>query len=449
MIPYDIILDHIYFGIIVVDREGRVVFFNKTYEEFLGIKKEEILGKHVTEVIENTRMHIVVKSGVPEIGWRQRIKGQDMIVQRIPIRINGQIVGAVGQVMFRDIEEVRELASRLNLLQSKVEYYERELKSLKSSKYTFDNIIGKSPSIVNAKILAMKAAETNATVLLLGESGTGKEVFAHAIHNASPRRYKPFVRVNCAAIPKELLESELFGYEPGAFTGASKHGKPGKFELANHGTLFLDEVGDMSPEMQAKVLRVLEEREMERIGGLRPIKVNFRLIAATNQDLDFLVRKKQFRLDLYYRLNVFSIYLPPLRERKEDIPLLVKHFIREICEDQGRGDISINPRVLDIFFSYPWPGNVRELRNVIERAVAICGGKEIREEHLPVYLAKRIKANHEISVIPLRDIVFEAERHAIFQAIRIANGNVSKAARLLGIHRSSLYEKMKKLNIDY
>lgn len=447
MIPYQDIIDNIYFGIIVVDAEGKVVLFNRTYEEFLGIKREEVIGKHVTEVIENTRMHIVVKTGKPEIGWRQRIKGQDMIVQRIPIKIDGQIVGAVGQVMFRDIEEVRELASRLNLLESKIEYYERELKSLKSSKYTFENIIGKSHAIENAKILAMKAAETNATVLLIGESGTGKEIFAHAIHYASSRRYKPFVRVNCAAIPKELLESELFGYEPGAFTGASRHGKPGKFELAHHGTLFLDEVGDMSPEMQAKVLRVLEEKEMERIGGIRPIKVDFRLIAATNQNLDSLVRKKQFRLDLYYRLNVFSIYLPPLRERREDIPLLVRHFVREICEEQGRGEISINPSVMEIFLSYPWPGNVRELRNVIERAVAISGGKEIREEHLPGYLIKGMKVDKEISIIPIKDLVHEAERHAILQALRIANGNVSKAAKLLGIHRSSIYEKMKKLNI--
>ncbi len=447
MIPLDIILDHIYFGIIVVDRKGKVIFFNKTYEEFLGLKKEEVLGKHVTEVIENTRMHIVVKTGEPEIGWRQRIKGQDMIVQRIPIKINGEIVGAVGQVMFRDIEEVRELASRLNLLESKVEYYERELKTLKYSKYTFENIIGKSPTIENAKILAMKAAETNATVLLIGESGTGKEIFAHAIHYASSRRYKPFVRVNCAAIPKELLESELFGYEPGAFTGASKQGKPGKFELAHHGTLFLDEVGDMSPEMQAKVLRVLEEREMERIGGIRPINVDFRLIAATNQNLDSLVKKKRFRLDLYYRLNVFSIYLPPLRERREDIPLLAKHFVREACEEQGRGEMSINPKVMEIFLSYPWPGNVRELRNVIERAVAISGGKEISEEHLPGYLIKGIKVAKEITIIPIKDLVHEAERHAILHALRISSGNVSKAAKLLGIHRSSLYEKMRKLNI--
>jgi len=269
-VPLEKALDNIQFGTLVVDAEGIVTFYSKSYEDFLGIPREKVLGQHVTEVIENTRMHVVLQTGEPEIGWKQKIKGQNMVVQRVPIRDKaGKIIGAVGQVMFRDVAEITELAQKLNLLESKLEHYERELEHLRSSRYTFDHIIGTSPAIEKAKRLALKAADGNSTVLLLGESGVGKELFAHAIHHASPRRSKAFVRVNCSSIPRELMESELFGYEAGAFTGAGRRGKPGKFELANQGSIFFDEIGDMPLEMQAKLLRVLQEKEVERVGGPR------------------------------------------------------------------------------------------------------------------------------------------------------------------------------------
>ncbi|MFN3476308.1 MAG: sigma-54 interaction domain-containing protein [Candidatus Methylomirabilales bacterium] len=386
-VPLDMALDNIEFGTIVVDSDGIVTFFSKSYERFLGIPRSQVLGRHVTEVIENTRMHIVVETGEPEIGWKHRIKGQNMVVQRVPIRDEaGRIIGAVGQVMFRDVAEMTELARKLNLLESKVEYYERELEHLRSSKYTFDHIIGTSPAIERAKRLALKAAEGNSTVLLLGESGVGKELFAHAIHHASPRRSKAFILVNCSSIPRELMESELFGYEAGAFTGAGRKGKPGKFELAHQGTIFLDEIGDMPLEMQAKLLRVLQEKEVERVGGTKTLRVDFRLIAATNVDPEALVKEGRLRRDLFYRLNVVPIRIPPLRERREDIPAIAQHLMARLREEHGVSPLGISGEVLELFQRYDWPGNIRELMNVLERALYAAEGSQIEIEHLPFFL---------------------------------------------------------------
>ena len=287
---YETILDHVQNGVMITDEEGKVVFFSKTYGEFLGINPQDQIGKKCSEVVENSRMHIVAETGVAEINQPHRIMGQDMVVQRIPIQIDGGRMFVYGQVMFKDVRDVQTLAKKLNVLESKVELYEKELISLRSSKYTIDNIVGQSPGMVELKKLAVKAAQIHAPVLIMGESGTGKELFAHAIHYASERRIYPFIRLNCAAIPKDLLESELFGYEPGAFTGAGAKGKPGKFELAHRGSIFLDEISDLPLEMQPKLLRVLEEKEMERLGGIRMTRSDFRLIAATNENLENLVR---------------------------------------------------------------------------------------------------------------------------------------------------------------
>jgi PAS domain S-box-containing protein len=265
---YKLLFDSIYNGTMVTDSQGFITHFNKPYGEFLGLNPDEQIGKHCTEVIENTRMHIVAKTGRPEINYSHRIRGQDMVVQRIPIKKNGKIVAVFGQVMFKDIGDVRKLAEKLEVLESKVELYEKELISLRSTKYTLDSIIGVSNAINNLKTDALQAAATNLPVLITGESGTGKEMFAQAIHHVSSRKLKPFIRINCAAIPRDLLESELFGYEKGAFTGAKSEGKPGKFELAKGGTIFLDEIGDLPLEMQPKLLRVLEEKEFERVGGM-------------------------------------------------------------------------------------------------------------------------------------------------------------------------------------
>ncbi len=445
---YEAILDNIYNGVMITDREGKIIFFSKTYGHFLGVDPVRMVGKHCTEVLENTRMHIVAKTGIAEINQTHRIKGQDMVVQRIPIEMNGEIIAVYGQVMFKDVRDVHALSKKLNVLESKVEFYEKELESLRSSKYTINNIVGKSNRMIELKKLALKAAQSNSPVLLIGESGTGKELFAHAIHHASERRLHPFIRLNCAAIPKDLLEAELFGYEPGAFTGAGSRGKPGKFELAHRGTIFLDEISDLPLEMQPKLLRVLEEKETERLGGTRITRSNFRLIAATHENLEECIDRGTFRKDLYYRLNVIPIYIPPLRERKEDIPEIVHHLIETMNRELGTGMFKVSPEVWTLFENYDWPGNVRELSNILERTIYSVEGDTIQVHHLPFFL-QRMK-NGLIKPHPshLRRLREDMEKEALLHAIRISNNNKNKAAKILGIHRTAIYKKLKKLNIS-
>ncbi len=444
---YETVLDNIYNGVMITDPNGKVIFFSKTYGNFLGIDPRGTIGKNCTEVIENTRMDIVAKTKIPEINLPHRIMGQDMVVQRIPIEMDGELVAVFGQVMFKDVRDVQTLAKKLNFLESKVEFYEKELESLRSSKYTINNIVGKSESIVELKRSALKAAKTNAPVLLAGESGTGKELFAHAIHYASDRRPHPFIRLNCAAIPKDLLESELFGYEPGAFTGAGNKVKPGKFELAHRGSIFLDEISDLPLEMQPKLLRVLEEKEMERLGGTRLTKCDFRLIAATQENLEKCVEEGKFRKDLYYRLNVIPIQIPPLRERKEDIPAIADQLIQTLNKDLGTNVIKISPEVLRIFENYEWPGNVRELANILERILYSIDADTIQVHHLPIFLRSFIAGSARLQPTLLKRLKEDMEKEALLHAIHVSNDNKNKAARLLGIHRTALYKKMKKLNI--
>ncbi|HWS15194.1 MAG TPA: sigma 54-interacting transcriptional regulator, partial [Candidatus Methylomirabilis sp.] len=265
---------------LVVDANGIVTMISEEYAEFNGTTVADAVGKHVTEVVENTRMHVVAKTGVAEIGEPQTIHGRELIVNRIPLKDGDRVVGAYGRVVFKTVGQLRELASKMNLLESKVKYYEEELTHLRGARYTFGSIVGAGAAITAAKEEAERASRTDSTVLLRGETGTGKELFAHAIHASGPRRAGPFIKLNCAAVPADLIESELFGYEEGAFTGARKGGKPGKFEMATGGTLFLDEIGDMPLPMQAKLLRVLQEKEVDRLGGIRSRRVDLRLIAA-------------------------------------------------------------------------------------------------------------------------------------------------------------------------
>ncbi|MCX5839027.1 MAG: sigma 54-interacting transcriptional regulator [Deltaproteobacteria bacterium] len=445
---YETILDSIRNGVMITDRRGKVIFFSKAYGEFLGIKPEETIGKHCTEVIENTRMHIVAETGVPEINHAHSIRGQEMVVQRIPIRIDRQGLFVFGQVMFKDVRDVHTLSSRLSLLESKVEFYERELTDLRSSKYTLQHIVGNSKGVSELKKLALRAAEIDAPVLITGESGTGKELFAHAIHYASKRRLYPFIRLNCSAIPKELLEAELFGYEPGAFTGASHKGKAGKFELAHGGSIFLDEIGDLPMEMQPKLLRVLEEKEFEHLGGNHLIKSNFRLIAATHENLEDLVARGKFRKDLFYRLNVIPISILPLRERIEDLPLIAEYLMKKLSREHGTKMASFSPAVMQIFQSYPWPGNVRELSNILERILFTLDGDQTQVRHLPLFMQDLDLGSSKQDNTLLKRLRDDMEKETLMHTIRISNFNKNKAARLLGIHRTSLYKKMKKLNIS-
>jgi len=436
------IIDSIYNGVVVTDADGYIIHFNEPYGKYLGIDPEAQIGRHITDVIENTRMHIVAQTGIPEINQSHHIRGQDMVVQRIPIKKNGKVVAVFGQVMFKDVRDVPKLAKKLSLLESKVKLYEKELFSLRSTRYTFDSIVGDSRAMGLLKKAALKAAATKLPVLITGESGTGKEMFAQAIHHASPRRLQPFIRINCAAIPRDLLEAELFGYEKGAFTGALASGKPGKFELAHRGTIFLDEIGELSPEMQPKLLRVLEEKEFERVGGIKLISSDFRLVAATNQDLKSRVEAGSFRKDLYYRLGGIPLSIPPLRERREDIPPIANHLLTELAEEFGRGRVALAPGALQSLQNYDWPGNVREMANVLSRVLSLITGDVIMPEDLPLHLLSRqIPANKSFA---LQDAVNEVEKESISRALSAANHNKTQAARLLGIHRTLLYKKMKK-----
>jgi len=440
----DSIIDSAVEGTVIVDANGIVVFLNRAYEDLLGIKKEEAVGKHVSEVIENSRMHIVVKTGIPEIGEVQQIKGKNAVVQRIPILKNGRVVAGVGKVIFKNVEEVQDIIYKLKI---QVKYYENQLLNLMEAKYSFDDIITHSDKMLDLKKLAEKAACTSGTILIRGESGVGKELFAHAIHKVSPRSSGPFVRVNCAAIPENLFEAELFGYEGGAFTDAKKNGKFGKFELANGGTLFLDEIGDMPLALQAKTLRFLQEKEIERVGGLKPIKIDVRIIAATNQNLEEMIVHGKFREDLYFRLNVISLAVPPLRERKTDIPLLLEHFLTKICTENKLPPKKIQPETLAALQSYHWPGNIRELHNVAEKMINLADGSLLTPNDIPKNICGPGGGSRNCFDKPLKSITASTEREMLVSALNQTKGNKKQAAGLLGINRSTLYDKLKKYSL--
>ncbi|MFZ0447696.1 MAG: sigma 54-interacting transcriptional regulator [Desulfatiglandaceae bacterium] len=443
---FRLIFDSIYNGCMVTDANGYITHFNKPYGRFLRLDPEAQIGKHATEVVENTRMHIVAETGKAEINQSHRIKGQDMVVQRIPILKNGKVVAVFGQVMFKDVKDVRKLAEELSLLESKVELYEKELMSLRSTRYTLESILGRSSVIMSLKRAALRAAATQYPVLISGESGTGKEIFAQAIHHASPRNLYPFVRINCSAIPKDLMESELFGYDKGAFTGARAAGKPGKFELAHRGTIFLDEIGDLPCEMQPKLLRVLEEKEFERVGGTALIRSDFRLISATNQNLEAMLADRRFRKDLFYRLNVIPLHIPPLRERKEDIIPLCRHMLKEMAGEAAIPKIEMDKEAENGLLNHHWPGNVRELMNVLERVLSSLEGDTIGLPDLPFYLHGGGKSSGS-GLANLRAVQSDAEKEAIRHALKSTRHNKAKAARMLGIHRTLLYKKMKKYGL--
>lgn len=442
------IFEQAYDGVVVIDQNGIVTRITKAYCHILQTEQEKAIGRHVTEVIPNSRMHIVARTGKAEIGEAMKVGGKDAVVMRLPLREDGKLIGAVGKVMFRDVQDLRTLMEKLDLLENQIQFYEKELQHYQKHRYTFRNIIGASQALQIAKELAEKAAHTKSTVLLRGESGTGKEVFAHAIHAASSRSQMAFVRVNCGAIPAELLEAELFGFAEGAFTGAKKGGKPGKFELAQGGTIFLDEIGDLPLAMQAKVLRVLQEKEFERVGSNRLQQLDIKVIAATNRNLEEMIRTGEFRRDLYYRLNVITIAIPPLRERREDIIPLSEYILEKFNRELGLSSKEMDPRVQELFLTYPWPGNVRELQNALERAINVADGNSILVEDLPLYLKESLSPEPPMELKPLAQELAKAEREAILRTLKATGGNKMKAAESLGIHRTNLYRKLEKYGLS-
>jgi len=445
--------------IVVVDHKGIILYINEAYCEFLGTTVKDAVHRPVQDVIENSRMHIVAKTGQKELAALHPINGSEMIANRFPIIEDGKIVGAVGTVMFRTPDEWQMYKTKIQGLVEELKYYKTKVEKELKSKYHFNHLIGNSPAFAATKKLAERISESNSSVLLIGESGTGKELFAHAIHNSSMRASLPFVAINCASIPEHLLESELFGYEDGAFTGAKKGGKKGQFEIANNGTLFLDEIGDMPLSMQSKLLRVLQEKEVQRVGGQRSIAVDVRIIAATHRELEALVVEGKFRQDLYYRLNVIKIDIPPLRERKEDIPLISQNLLKKLERKFYRKGIALSPYVEERLMQHSWPGNIRELENVLERSINVLDGKTIEVAHLPLYLRDMemdnnyVPAAHpsnnqqalkeELQISSLKEILAKAEKEAILNALHITNGNKQEAARVLKIGKTSFYEKCK------
>lgn len=432
-------------GALIIDEQGIIRVFTDYYARETGLAKELVIGKRVDEVFPTTRMLEVLETGRPIIADLWELGGKSQIVSRVPITANGQIIGAAGFNIFRYLEEAEGFARRIADMASELKYYKEEVKKILSVKYTLASIIGVSEAIKEVKNRIQSVAPSNTPVFIYGETGTGKELIAHALHFESSRREYPFIKVNCAAIPESLLESELFGYEEGSFTGASLKGKPGKFELAHKGSIFLDEIGDLSLISQAKLLRVLQEKEIERIGSSSSVSVDVRIISATNHCLNNLVRKGDFRKDLFFRLNTFPIYIPPLKERLEDISPLAEYFINQHNLEAGTSIKGITAEALDVLINYHWPGNVRELYSVMERACIDAREGLIKAENLLRFsdrgsLASDIKLN-------LNEIRDKAERNAIVNVLQKTKGNKSEAAKILGISRSTLYVKIKQFNL--
>ncbi|WP_183192402.1 sigma-54 interaction domain-containing protein [Brevibacillus fluminis] len=441
-------MDQAYEGVIIVDAQGYITSANQSYATFIGTTLDQMIGRHVTEVVENTRMHIVAKTEKAEIAQLQKINGHQMIASRIPIFSDGELAAVVGKVMFQDVSKLFELNAKYEKLKKELELYKQELNKRLSAKYSFDSIIGTSKVIEDVKALAKKVAKSDSTILLNGESGTGKELFAHSIHLESHRKNGPLIRVNCSAIPESLFESELFGYKEGSFTGAKKSGQKGKFSLANNGTIFLDEISELPMSMQVKLLRVLQEKEIEPVGAEMPEPIDVRIVAASNKSLEELVEQGAFRKDLFYRLNVVALHIPALRERKEDIPVLAEHLVTQLEIETGIPVGGIEPAAFEMLLAYEWPGNVRELRNVLERAMYVKSGDMITEQELRAYLTRNPGASpaayHQKT---LQHILHEAEEEAIRKALKEEKGNKLAAAQRLGISKSSLYAKLEKYYI--
>jgi transcriptional regulator with PAS, ATPase and Fis domain len=442
-------LGHAYEGLIITDPDGYIVKLNQAYATFLGVRLEDAVGRHVTEVIENTRMHVVARTGIAEIAQLQKIKGHEMICSRIPIFEGGKVVAVVGKVMFKDVDDLFAMTGRFAALKKELEFYKSELNKRLVARYSFDNIVGSSAGLERVKALGRKVAKSDTTVLLRGESGTGKELFAHSIHVESHRALGPFVKVNCAAIPETLFESELFGYKAGAFTGAQKHGKKGRFALADKGTIFLDEVSELPAGMQVKLLRVLQEREIEPVGAVEPEPIDVRIIAATNKDLEVLMKQGSFRQDLYYRLDVVKLEIPALRERREDIPLIAESLLRQLEKETGIPVEGLAEDAREVLLAYPWPGNVRELRNVLEQALYVKGGNVIGKRDLPrALVASASSGGAPEELRTLRFLLRQTEEELIRAALHEAKGDKLAAASRLGISKSSMYAKIEQYGIE-
>ncbi len=443
------VVDRFCEGSIIVDRHANILWISQKYRKLLELPdKTQAEGKPVEEVIPNSMMRQVVESGQPILLDMLRIRGTWMVVTRIPIRDDDdQVMGGIGFVFYKELDYLKPFVEKFARLRGQPTTAERQLAEMRQAKYSFSDFKGRSEATRQLLKRARQAAELDTTVLLLGETGTGKEVLAHAIHQASVRSERPFVCVNMAAIPENLLEAEFFGVAPGAYTGADRKGRVGKIELANEGTLFLDEVGDLPIGLQSKLLRVLQEQEFEPLGSNNITRVNVRVIAATSRDLKSMVEEGNFRADLYYRLNVLPIEVPPLRDRMDDISLLAENMLEDFSRATGLPLRHLDQSVVNLLRNYSWPGNVRELQNTLERAFIFSDENELTLADFP-QLRKTV-SDRQLSftsqpVEPLHKTLEKAEREALLNALKSAGNNRSHAARMLGVSRATFYEKLQR-----
>ncbi|MHB9143740.1 MAG: sigma-54 interaction domain-containing protein [Symbiobacteriia bacterium] len=431
-------LDVLYDGVVVVDAAGTIVYVNDAHVRITGIPRDAAVGRHVASVVPETSLPTVIRTGQPMVGVRTRVGGHEVVSNIVPVMEGRRVTGGIS--VFRDVSEVAALGRELEKAHSQLRHLKGEL--LLSRGEDRGMVVGRNPVMLAVFRVAMKAAAVNSHVLILGESGTGKEVLARFIHAEGARKDKPFLTVNCAAIPESLLESELFGYEEGAFTGARRGGQLGLFELAEGGSVFLDEVGDMSLPLQAKLLRVLQGKEVKRVGGTSSREVDVRIIAATNQDLEDLIAQGRFRRDLYYRLNVIPLRLPPLRQRKEDLALLVASILAKLRVTMGKPLAAISPDAMKALLAYDYPGNIRELENILEQAGVLADGPVITPGDLP----ERLKGERpQRTAAPPR--IADREREALVEALA-AYPSKAEAAKALGISRATLYRKLTRYGLS-
>ncbi len=446
-------------GIVAItDNDGRYIFVNKKWQEDTGISEKDAIGKYNHELIEGSRALAAIKSGrviMTDFFVRKKDgKGLPGIMSYTPIFDEDRIVGCFISSSFPNIEKAMEFSEKLEAVTAEYEYLKKELRKRSGVKYGVHDIIGESDSIRRLKEQIYQAGASDSTVLIEGETGTGKELVAHSVHSCSLRSIFQFVKVNCSAIPSNLMESEFFGYEEGTFTGAQKGGKKGKFEIAHLGSIFLDEINQMDLSIQPKLLRVLQEKEIERIGSSESIQINTRVIAASNVSLREMVKQKQFRDDLYYRLNIINIIIPPLRNRREDIPLLIDNIIQKLNDKMNINIEGISAKALEYLKHRDWPGNVRELQNIIERAMNVCTGRSLSLDDFrkieTVMMPESGVSKVEVEIdtdASLSDKKNNLERDMILQALEYCDYNKSQTAKALGISRTLLYQKIKKYEL--
>lgn len=440
-----------YEGIMIVDKEGIIQFMDRPSEKFLGLEPGGARGRSVRELVPKSDFELVIKSGTPAIGRIREIGGIMRMASVYPLKKDGVIIGAIGRRVFYPYEEIEKRNKEIQELKSEVQYLRQKEKTEYSSVYTFDNILGESALMRDVIATAKRISTLDTDVLIVGESGTGKELFAHSIHGFR-HSDKPFAKINCPAIPFELAESQLFGYEKGSFTGASTSGKAGIFESASNGIVFLDEISSLPLSLQAKLLRVLQEREIQRLGSTKAKKVNFRFIAATNVDLFQLVEEGKFRHDLYYRVARATLNIPPLRDRREDIPLYLNHFLETINKSFNIHIKGFSSEARDVLCQYSWPGNVRQLIHVLEQiAIHAWDVEEITIEHLPreIFLHEKrpYKGNSPHADFGIKQEIAHKEKDSIIAALKQTRGNKRQAAILLKMPRSTFYQKIRRYGI--